>query len=137
MSRYEQAYGTDWNSLDQDEAVERAYALGVAASLGEYHREELEAIRQEMNSAYKRSVVDLAYEEGKSEAKEADAPRDDGQAVWNELVIGEEIELDPDEEATTGGPARFPEAMDITEALSRPDRDSTEPLEYPKFLKDE
>ena len=35
MGLYEREYGTDWTTLDKDEATERAYALGVAESLGE------------------------------------------------------------------------------------------------------
>ena len=46
MSRYERTYGTDWTTLDPDDAIERAYALGVAASLEEYHPDELEAMRR-------------------------------------------------------------------------------------------
>jgi hypothetical protein len=64
VGKYEQTYGTDWGTLTVDQAMTRAYALGVAASLGEYHPDELEAIRNEMGSAYERSVVDLAFEEG-------------------------------------------------------------------------
>ncbi|MFC7059018.1 hypothetical protein [Halovenus salina] len=63
MSKYERAYGTDWESLDEDEGMERAYALGVATSLGEPLPDELAAIREEMDTAYQRSVVDLAFEE--------------------------------------------------------------------------
>ncbi|MHC9335876.1 hypothetical protein, partial [Clostridium perfringens] len=56
--------------LDKDSATERAYALGVAAATGEFHRAELEAIRAEMDTSYKKSLVDLAYEEGKNEVAE-------------------------------------------------------------------
>lgn len=135
MTKYEEIYGKGWEQLDDDQAMERAYALGVAASLGEYHRDELDALREEMNSAYKRSVIDLAYEEGRTEAKEADASTDTDEAVWNELVIGEEVDIEP-EESKTGGRTGLPEAIDVTEALELPDRDSTDSLELPEFLKD-
>ena len=136
MSRYERAFGTDWEEIDEDEAVNRAYALGVAASLGEYHREELDAIRAEMSSAYNRSVVDLAYEEGRGEAKEIDVPTEKEDAVWNELVSGETVTVDP-EDTPTGGRTGLPEAIDVTEVIKRKEPDSTESLELPDFLTNE
>lgn len=136
MSRYERAYGTDWDELDQDEAMERAYALGVAAALGEYHREELEAVREEMTTAYDKSIVELAFEEGRNEGKETEAQQEGGEeAVWSELVAGE-VPIDP-EESPTGGRDGLPEAMDIPEAIERADRDSTEALDLPEFLEKE
>ncbi|MEF8821063.1 MAG: hypothetical protein V5A52_02190 [Halovenus sp.] len=131
MSRYERVYGTDWEELDEDEAIDRAYALGVAASLGEYHREELEAIRDEMTTAYNRSVVDLAFDEGKNEGREVES--EESETVWNELVIGEEVTIDPDE-LPTGGRNGLPEAVDRMDALDLPDRDSTDALDLPEFL---
>ncbi|WP_436901496.1 hypothetical protein [Halovenus halobia] len=131
MSRYEQQYGTDWGTLDPEEGVERAYALGVAASLGEYDREELDAIREEMSSAYNTSMVELAFQEGKSEGKEAES--EETETVWNELVVGE-VTLEEDD-GPTGGRNGLPEAMDITEVLDKPDRDSTDAVDLPEFLR--
>ena len=131
MNRYERVYGTDWEELDENEAIDRAYALGVAASLGEYHRDELEAIRDEMTTAYNRSVVDLAFDEGKNEGREVEA--EESETVWNELVIGEEVTIDPDE-LPTGGRNGLPEAVDRMDALDLPDRDSTDALDLPEFL---
>ncbi len=133
MSRYERAYGTGWEELDEDEAIERAYALGVAASLGEYHREELEAVRNEMHTAYNRSVVDLAFEEGKNEGREVETDTDDKSTVWNELIDGETVTIDP-EDVPTGGRSGLPEAIDKIDALQRPERDSTDALDLPEFL---
>ncbi|MFT4921986.1 MAG: hypothetical protein ACI8XM_001194 [Haloarculaceae archaeon] len=134
MSRYERAYGTGWDTLDKDEAIDRAYALGVAASLGEYLPEELEAVRAEMDTAYNKSVVDLAFEEGKSEARDVDVEAtDDEQAVWSELVEGEKVTVDEDE-VPTGGQTGLPEAIDKIDALERADRDSTGRVEKPEFL---
>lgn len=135
MSRYERAYGTDWEELDQDEAMERAYALGVAAALGEYHRDELEAVREEMTTAYDRSIVELAFEEGRNEGKEADSESEEESAVWSELVTGEppvEAEGSP-----TGGRDGLPKAIDAPDALDRADRDSTDALDLPEFLEKE
>ena len=131
MSRYEQQYGTDWETLDPEEGVERAYALGVAASLGEYDREELDAIREEMSSAYNTSMVELAFQEGKNEGKEIDA--EETEKVWNELVVGE-VPLEEDD-GPTGGRNGLPKAMEITEVLDKPDRDSTDAVALPEFLR--
>jgi hypothetical protein len=135
MSRYEQSYGTDWETLDEDEAMERAYALGVAASLGEYHPEELEAIREEMDSAYQRSVIDLAFDEGKTEAREIAPPDDNNEkkSVWSELVEGESVDVDPDD-VPTGGRQGLPDVVDKMDALDRPDLDSTQAVDMPDFL---
>ncbi|SDJ59061.1 hypothetical protein SAMN05216226_105208 [Halovenus aranensis] len=135
MSRYERAYGTDWKNLDEDEGMERAYALGVAASLGEPLPDELAAIREEMDSAYQRSVIDLAFDEGKTEALEIDETAADNAAgVWNELVDGEVVTIDPDD-VPTGGSQGLPEAVEKFGALDRPDLDSTEAVDLPDFLK--
>ena len=135
MSRYERSYGTDWDELDKDGAIERAYALGVAAALGEYHPDELEAIRGQMNSAYDQSVVDLAFEEGKNEGREIEATDadDEKRAVWSELVEGEAVTVDEDE-VPTGGRDGLPEAIDKLDALDRPNLDKTEATELPDFL---
>jgi len=133
MSRYERAYGS-WDSLEKDEAIQRAYALGVAASIGEFHPDELDAVREEVDSAYDKSVVDLAFDEGKTEAREADAdPAEEGEAVWSDLVEGETVTVDPDD-VPTGGRDGLPEAIDKIEALDRPEMDSTDAVDRPDFL---
>jgi hypothetical protein len=134
MSKYEQSYGTDWQTLDVDEAVDRAYALGVAASMGEYHPDELEAIRKEVGSAYERSVVDLAFDEGKNEGKELDIDeKTAGTDAWEALVDEEPVTLDR-EDIPTGGRSGIPEAVDKIDAIELPDLDSTEPIDKPDFL---
>jgi len=133
MSKYEQTYGTDWESLTVDRAMSRAYALGVAASIGEYHQEELEAIRNEMGSAYERSVVDLAFEEGKNEGREHDHEDDNGTQTWNELVEDDPVTIDP-EGVPTGGRTGLPAAVDRIDALDRPAPDKNEAVDLPSFL---
>jgi len=133
MSRYERVYGTDWDSLDRDEAVDRAYALGVAASLDEHRPEELEAVRAEVDTSYDKSVVDLAFEEGRSEAREFDVPADDGDHVWNELVEGETVTVD-EADVPTGGRSGLPGAVDRIDALDRPEMNRNDAIEKPDFL---
>jgi len=134
MSRYEGEFDTGWDSLGKDDATNRAYAIGVAERLGEFNREELEAIYTEMDSAYHRSMVELAYEEGRNEAKAAtDADSDDADAVWAELVEGETTVIDGDDVPSRGRDS-LPEALDSGELLDRQDVDSTEAVDRPDFL---
>jgi len=132
MSRYEREFDTGWDSLEKDDATTRAYAIGVAERLGEGNRDELEAIYAEMDSAYHRSMVELAYEEGRNEAKAAADP-DDADAVWAELVQGETTVVDPDD-IPERGRDRLPDALDSGELLDRQEVDSTEAVDRPDFL---
>jgi len=133
MSRYDAEFD-DWNALDKDEAAERAYAIGVAERLGEYNREELEAIYDEMGTNYNKSMVELAYREGRQEATAAAKSTDDnGEAVWADLVRGEKTAIDPDERPT-GGRDGLPEALEPSELLDKQDVDSTEAMDLPDFL---
>jgi hypothetical protein len=132
VSRYADAFGTDWEHLDAEEATERAYAIGVAERLGERNREELQRIYATADSTYERSMVELAYREGRREAKAAAGGVDDLDDVWDELVeVG--VALDA-EEPPTGGRDGLPEALDSTEMLDRQAPDSTDALDRPGFL---
>jgi len=134
MSRYEREFDTGWESLGKDEATTRAYAIGVAERLGEFNREALEAIYAEMDSAYHRSMVELAYDEGRNEAKAAaESGAADADAVWAQLVEGEVTTVDPDDVPTAGRDS-LPEALDSGELLDRQDVDSTEAVDRPDFL---
>jgi len=135
MSKYERAFGSGWDALDKDDAIERAYALGVAASMDEFHPGELEAIREEMDTAYAKSVVDLAFEEGNSEATALEGrSTEESGGVWSELVAGETTTVAEDE-VPTGGRSGLPEAIDSAAALERIEVDSREAQELPEFLR--
>jgi uncharacterized protein (DUF885 family) len=134
MSRYDSEFDTEWDSLEKDDATTRAYAIGVAERLGEFNREELEAIYTAMDSAYHRSMVELAYEEGRNEAKERAAASDeDGDAVWAALVEGETTVVDP-EDIPERGRDGLPPALDSGDLLDRQEVDSTEAVDKPDFL---
>lgn len=129
MNKYERAYGTDWDTLDKDAVIDRAYALGVAASLGEYHPDELDRIREEVDTSYDKSVVDLAFDEGKNEARELDVDPNisAGEPVWAELVGGKAVTVD-EEDVPTGGRDGLPDALD------RPEPGKNEAVDRPDFL---
>jgi len=135
---YEDSYGTDWDSLDRDEAMGRAFALGVDASLGNRHPEEYDRIVEEMDTAYNRSIVELAYEEGKNKAKKKQYSGDgsgDDEVVWADLVEGETVTVEEDDVPTGSDRNSLPPALDKTELLDRPDTDSRGRVEKPDFLK--
>ncbi|PSP70233.1 hypothetical protein BRC79_02620 [Halobacteriales archaeon QH_8_67_27] len=134
MGLYDQQYDTSWSELGRDEATERAYALGVAERLGEYNREEFEAIHDEMDTAYGKSMVELAFSEGKTEAKEAAPTGDaDDEQIWDELVEGEAVAIDEDDRPT-GGRDGIPEAVDKFEGLDKPNPDEIDATDRPDFL---
>lgn len=137
MSLYQNRFDTEWDSLDRDEAMERAFALGVAASLGDHNKSEFEAIVQEMDTNYDVSIVELAYEEGKNKAtkRERTASDSDPKEVF-EFVVNEELEGaeppdrddEPQERATD-----LPSAVGGTDATDPPDLDP-EQTDFPDFL---
>lgn len=59
-------------TLSPDEAIRRAHALGVAAAFGRDADEALAEVREALDGSYDRSVVDLAYREGRADAEGVD-----------------------------------------------------------------
>jgi hypothetical protein len=138
MSLYEDRFDTDWDHLDRDEAMERAFALGVAASLGEHNEDEYEAVHEAMGSNYDASIVELAYEEGKQKGtkrKRAVDSATDAQEIWETVVAAELDGVAPgDDEDTAERATDLPSAVsDLPEMTDRPDRDP-EQTEFPDFL---
>jgi hypothetical protein len=140
MSLYEDRFDTNWDSLTRKEAMERAFALGVARSLGERHEDEFEAVRDEMGTNYDASIVELAFEEGKSKTKKRKQSIDgnsEDEAVW-EWIISDELEdaepPDRNEEMSTERATDLPAAVrDTPDATERPDPDP-EQTDFPEFL---
>jgi hypothetical protein len=142
---YEESFSTEWDEddLGREEAVWRAYALGVAAILGEQNPEEY----RQLVAAAGRSLVEMAYDEGKSSAAELDRElasegladldrefpsRED--AVWSKLVRyeqegGGELGYTSEAKSRTDLPA-FLEKVDL-DALDPEDLDR---LRLPEFL---
>lgn len=133
---YEDTFGTDWTDLDdREEAVRRAFALGVAARLGERHPGELDRISRAVGSTYDRSFVELAYHEGRDKAKDVVPEADSDEEVWAELVEGE-TRIDPDKRPDADEAeedSEVPDAIKKFDVDSRPD-DSRDVVSQPKFL---
>lgn len=124
---YERSFGTDWSTLDRESAIERAFALGVAKACGESFPDEYARVRQALPGSYDQSIVELAYEEGRTKALTLE--RQGEEDVWETLV---------DEESKTAVDSPLPEAMpgalDSREFLSR-STGPPESLDRPKFLR--
>lgn len=133
MRFYESHFDTDWTDVDRDEATRRAYAIGVAEKLGEHNRRELERLYRAVETNYGQSLVELAYKEGRQEAQIAAATDRDDEAVWDDLVDGETIEIEVPDHHREGRDA-LPEAIGMGAFLDRLEADSTEAMDRPDFL---
>ncbi|MFW5922684.1 MAG: hypothetical protein ACOCRC_05250 [Halodesulfurarchaeum sp.] len=142
---YADHFGTEWDSLTQEEAMFRAFALGVDAVLGELDEEEFEALQRE----HHRGLVEIAFDEGKTRAKEtlrdrggASSGRLEGNfepgdrewAVWEELVLEQETDEAAFEAvAVSRSQLNLPDALDRPSLLDRP-ADSDDRIRLPRFL---
>mgnify|MGYP000501253507 CR=1 FL=1 len=132
---YERAFDTGWDSLSGEEAIRRMYALGIATELGHRFPEERSRIRALASSAYERSVLDLAFEEGKREVREEHPHHESAEETWEVLV----------EESDSPAPSRESlqtdrHSNDVPDAVGQPplldgfDIDDLERLRLPSFL---
>lgn len=131
---YEDEFGLvdDPTARSTDELLRRAYALGVAASMGHRHPDELDRLRNGADGAYERNLVEVAHEEGKREARSVD----DDTSAWSALVTdaadstASSSDDDPRRHDAVEGP---PAAVERVEAMEFPDRDP-EMTDLPEFL---
>jgi len=126
---YDRTFGTEWDDLDREEAVERAFALGVADGVGSKRPAELDRVLAAFENAYDRSLIELAYDEGRTKALEAAAEADDAEAVWDQLVDG------------TGSPRDSPVSSALPGAITeltltrRPREGPPSSLDLPSMLR--
>lgn len=128
---YHDEFGTDWDTVSVDEAITRAYALGVADSLGEGDPEEYNRLCEAVSGRYNRSLVELAYQRGRGHAREhTQGGSDDavGDRVWSDLVI--EIGDEPTDVRLEEG---LPHALARLPALDPPG-DGLDGIRIPRFL---
>jgi len=130
---YDAEFDTDWDDLDKAGALERAFALGVARSLGNPNREEYERVRDAAETTYERSLIELSYEEGRRKASGRQG--DKSMAVWEDLVV----EADGDPGGSAPGPRRRsrdgpPSMTDRPEPTVVPE-DGLDRIRLPEFLR--
>jgi hypothetical protein len=130
---YESEFDTGWNDLEKEGALERAFALGVARSLGEPNREEYERVLAAAETTYERSLIELSYDEGRRKASGRTGEEDD--EVWKDLVV---------ETADVGtgsrGTGRTSRSDGPPELVSRPEptvvpEDGLDRVRLPTFLR--
>lgn len=137
MSVYVSDLGTDWTTLDRDEALHRAFALGVATACGHPHPDEYDRVLAAVESAYERSMVELAYSEGKQKATDLRPDAADAEAVWTQLVD----EDDGSALSVAVDRVRPPARLDLPASLSRiglldrSNPDQRKSLDLPAFLR--
>ncbi|SNR37991.1 hypothetical protein [Halorubrum vacuolatum] len=124
---YDRTYGTEWTELDRGEAIDRAFALGVMAAGGTKRRRELSRLLETADSAYDRSLIQLAYDEGRTQGLEASA--EDTETLWKELVD----ELGNPREAPL--PAAVPGAITELTLLRKRSEGLPSSLDLPSMLR--
>jgi len=126
---YDRTFDTEWDELSREEAVERAFALGVADGVGSERPAELDRVLEAFENAYDQSLIELSYDEGRTKALEAAAEADDAEAVWDTLVDG------------TGSPRGSPVSAALPGAITeltltrRPREGPPSSLDLPSMLR--
>ncbi|WP_144903798.1 hypothetical protein [Halobellus captivus] len=133
---YERAFDTDWESLSGEEAIRRMYALGIAKQLGGGDPEERSRIRALATSAYERSVLDLAFEEGKRKVADVRPLHDSDEEAWEELIETEgSTAPSPESLHADSRSQELPDAVEQPPFLDGFDIDDLERLQLPSFLR--
>ena len=128
MTRYEEAFETDWTSITPEEAARHAYAIGVEEELEAQNNAHLHALLEAMDNAYSRSMVELAYKKGRSNAS-AIGSSEQSATVWSTLV-----EQEHTEQPNLVEPPEFLETITLPPTLNRQDIDSAAAARRPEFL---
>ena len=90
---YDRTFGTDWDTLEnRDEALWRAFGLGVAECLGEDYPGELDRVSDAAETNYDRSFAELAYQKGRQHVRQFDDGTDPAE-IWR-ILVEERSELD-------------------------------------------
>jgi len=132
---YERAFDVGWETLSAEEAVERMYALGIATELGHEYPEERLRIRGIASNAYERSVLDLAFEEGRREVRDVRPNHETDEGAWEELIETADSPA-PDRESLSVDPSSdVPEAVGKPGALDGFAIDELGRLRFPSLLK--
>ncbi|MGM0590880.1 MAG: hypothetical protein ACQETI_04485 [Halobacteriota archaeon] len=134
---YEERFDLDWSTLSSDEALERMFALGVAAALGERNDDEYERIRSTAESPYDRSVLELSFTEGRRRADGNRQRFGSDHEAWA-TIVGEELDGVPKPGRKRGEST----PMGMTRAVERapfldPDTDELERIRLPDVLRRE
>lgn len=141
---YEEQFSTEWESLNRDEAMVRAFVLGIDAARGEDTEDELDRLRAEDTPAF----VEMAYNAGRRKcldseeetASETDRPDDPGEVptaetteIVSELLVSQRDAPEEGQSSDTESNVDVPAMLDRFEFLdTRPD--DQQRLGLPDFL---
>lgn len=107
---YGETFGEEWDDLDRSSCSRRAYALGVASVIGHGRPDEYERIKQAADTTYDKTIIELAYNEGRrlaaSEYNDSTSP----ETVWEHLV----------EKTTPSSSTKNTSRISLPPALDRP-----------------
>jgi|GEM_PF-244621 len=144
---YGDRFDTEWDAdeLDRDEAIERAFALGVAAECGEDYPGEYKRL---VNVAG-RALVQMAFDDGRSKAKdlrddlhgagsdtdESIEFQDRDYHIWSKLIT-----YDTGEQTALQRHTKPLKRLDVPDLLrqfdlSAPEGDDLSRLRLPEFLR--
>lgn len=128
---YDDEFDSDWEALSIDEASRRAYALGVSESIGEPKPREYRRVKHGIERAYEKSIVELAYEEGRTRALKLRKQAEDKnpEDIWSALVEAEPITAGFGDLRQSG----VPDAVTKGSLLDPPER-RIKQIELPDFL---
>ncbi|MFB6089938.1 MAG: hypothetical protein ABEJ97_02660 [Halobellus sp.] len=132
---YERAFDVGWESLSAEEAVERMYALGIATELGHEYPEERRRLRGLASNAYERSVLDLAFEEGRREVQDVRPDHESDEAAWEELIETTDSPAPARESLSVDSSSEVPDVVNRPGALDGFDVDELGRLRFPTLLK--
>ena len=140
---YDRHFSTDWTRLSRDEAMVRAYALGVDAALGEDRPDEFQRLLGED----KRALIEMAFNEGKRKALRMQAEIEDENGpgydrnernyeIWDRLLVyrrGESEQEPSGRSIRRSSRIDVPATLQRLEALDLP-KDDLDRLGLPDFL---
>lgn len=123
-------FDEDWDDLDRSSGSRRAYALGVASVLGHGRPAEYDRIKQAADTTYDKTIIELAYNEGRRLASSEYDDSTSPEAVWETLV----------EKPTTSSTPERTSRISLPPALDRPEpgrlgKDDRKFISLPEFLR--
>ncbi|MFC6824174.1 hypothetical protein [Halopelagius fulvigenes] len=131
---YDKVFDTDWRTLEAEDALRRMYALGIASELGHEFPEERTRIRRLTSTAYQRSVLDLAYNEGRRQVQDVRGDFDADSDLWDALIDEDGSPKAPPTLDVDRTPAGLPKAVSRASMLEL-DVDELEMLRIPSLLR--
>ncbi len=124
-------YFEEASEYTTQEALDRAYALGVESVCGDPDDGAYERLKERSPDTYDKSIVELAYDEGRAKALELEANEEDHEEIWERLV---KTALESEATDRTDSPNERPELLSGPDEIG-PAAGLPEHLDLPSFLR--